>query len=364
MTDVLDLPFDQFQRYELVRALLDDVRSPGETYDVLDVGGRTALLRRFLTEDRIQLVDVDPSDADGLVLGSGARLPFADGSFDAVAAFDTLEHVPPALREAFVAECARVARRYVILAGPYDSPRVAEAEELLLDFLRRRLNWEHRYLKEHRVNGLPDREETTRGFEAAGARVESFGHGALDRWLALMAIELYVEHEELLRAIAPRIYRLYNEHLFASDHGDDVYRHAVVAAFDGAPMPSLERALAPAARVPAEATRAFLRAGFEFARYDALRDTYEPEIARIHGVVHSLEDDLGQHKQSLGAVEADLAESRKTIEDLTGALAREREAVGQVAADKDREFEALRELHEAGAQPIELGAADLDLARA
>ena len=120
MRDVLDLPFDQYQRYELVRALLENVRQPGESLDVLDVGGRTALLRQFLTQDRVHLVDVEPSDADGLILGSGARLPFADDSFDLVAAFDTLEHVPPPLRDDFVAECARVSRRYVMLAGPYD----------------------------------------------------------------------------------------------------------------------------------------------------------------------------------------------------------------------------------------------------
>ncbi|MEC8493887.1 MAG: hypothetical protein VXZ39_03120, partial [Planctomycetota bacterium] len=71
MADVLDLPFDQYQRYALVGALLESVRAPGETFQVLDVGGRTALLREFLPMDRVQLVDVDPSDVDGLVLGSG-----------------------------------------------------------------------------------------------------------------------------------------------------------------------------------------------------------------------------------------------------------------------------------------------------
>ncbi|MEM8711260.1 MAG: class I SAM-dependent methyltransferase, partial [Planctomycetota bacterium] len=120
MSHVLDLPFDQYQRYQLVAALLASVRRDGETFHILDVGGRTALLRQFLPGDRIDLVDVDPSDVEGLILGSGAQLPFKDDAFDVVAAFDTLEHVPPDLRGAFVSECARVSRRYVMLAGPYD----------------------------------------------------------------------------------------------------------------------------------------------------------------------------------------------------------------------------------------------------
>ena len=131
MIDVLELPFDQYQRYRLTADLLGELRPQGEKLSVLDVGGRTALLRSFLPHDAVQLVDVESSDERGLVLGSGAALPFQDASFDAVCAFDTLEHVPPPLRRAFVRECARVAKRWVLLAGPYEAPRVVAAEEHL-----------------------------------------------------------------------------------------------------------------------------------------------------------------------------------------------------------------------------------------
>ena len=92
MNDVLDLPFDQYQRYRLVMDLLDEVRGDARTLRILDVGGRTALLRSFLPDDEVVLVDVEASDEPGLVLGDGSALPFADGAFDAVLAFDTLEH--------------------------------------------------------------------------------------------------------------------------------------------------------------------------------------------------------------------------------------------------------------------------------
>lgn len=341
MTDNLDLPFDQFQRYELVRVLVEDVRRDGETLRILDVGGRTALLREFLPDDRVELVDVVPSDAEGLVLGSGAELPFQDDSFDVVCGFDTLEHVPPPLRRAFVSECARVANRYVMLAGPYDAPRVAEAEQILLDFLKVRLEWEHRYLAEHRENGLPDMDETRSVLEEAGARVEAFGHGALDRWLALMSLELYVEHEHLLRHFAKRVYRFYNEHVFRTDHGPEVYRHAVVAAFGDAPMPSLDSALDPPGSAPAEATGTFADLSREILRYDALRDTYQPEMERLHGVVERAEKNLAGHRETLADVESDLAGHRETVAALRAELESERAATQSMAAAKDEQIGGL-----------------------
>lgn len=377
MSELLELPFDQYQRYALVRDLLASVREPGQVFRVLDVGGRTALLREFLPDDRVDLVDVEPSDAEGLVLGSGARLPFATGSFDVVAAFDTLEHVPPPLRDEFVAECTRVARRHVFLAGPYDAPRVAEAEALLQEFLRRRLNWEHRYLEEHRDHGLPCAATTRRIMEDAGARVEAFGHGALDRWLALMVIELYVEHEPLLREIAPRVYRLYNEHLFATDAGDDVYRHAVVAALGDAPIPSLPRPHVGVSQAPPELTRAFVEIGQEFARYDCLRDTYEPEMERLHGVVKSLEKDLAEHRKTLEVITHDRDESVKTIEALRSEIERERREIREIVAAKDahvgglasdleghrQTVAELRRLQEAAQGEVEVRGAELDRLR-
>ena len=126
MKDVLALPFDQYQRYRLVAdfvAELERRAARGTPLRVLDVGGRTALLRSFLPEADVVLVDLEPSAEPGLVLGDGSRLPFRDRSFDVVASFDTLEHVPPQARDAFVAECARVSRAHVFLRVPTAHPR-------------------------------------------------------------------------------------------------------------------------------------------------------------------------------------------------------------------------------------------------
>ena len=179
------LPFDQLQRYRLVAEIVQQVRGQDEVLDVLDVGGRTGLLRQFLPGDRIAAVDPEPPPPEAptprLVLGTGSALPFADDAFDLVCAFDTLEHVPPDQRQAFVSECVRVARRWVVLAGPYTAPAVDAAEQELARFLREELEFDHRYLREHLENGLPERALTEQWLREGGAR---WSHSPTRTWSA------------------------------------------------------------------------------------------------------------------------------------------------------------------------------------
>ena len=203
--DVRELPFDQYQRYRLVADVARHLRGDGPPLRILDVGGRTGVLRRFLPDEHIDLVDRFPAGEPGLVLGDGARLPFQDQVFDLVTACDTLEHIPRDDRKAFAAECMRVSRRAVVLAGPYAGPRVDEAEEILVDFLREKLGVEHRYLLEHRTNTLPGLDSTSADLEAGGARkVGIIGHGGVERWLALMCLALYMDQDPPLRPVARR----------------------------------------------------------------------------------------------------------------------------------------------------------------
>jgi hypothetical protein len=72
------------------------------------------------------------------------------------AAFDTLEHVPPRAREAFVASAARRASA-TCCSSARTSARGRGGESCLQRFLKDKLGVEHRYLEEHRHHGLPDR---------------------------------------------------------------------------------------------------------------------------------------------------------------------------------------------------------------
>ena len=346
---VLTLPFDQYQRYRLVADLIGELQGPAPAR-ILDVGGRTALLRAFLPGQRVELVDLEPAQVRGLVLGDGSRLPFRAHSFDVVCAFDTLEHVPPDRRQAFVDECARVSRAHVILAGPYRSPAVDEAEETLRAFLSGKLGIEHRYLNEHRAHGLPLREETEARLCELGARVASVGHGHLGRWLACMCAELYMDHDPLLRPLAQRFFQFYNTQLYRSDARPPVYRHAVVAAFGDARLPAGQPSAEPEA--PLDVGRSLSDFGRWLFEYDSRRDCLEPELERLRGIIADLEQDLAGHQERLADTRADLqqhvaslAESRAIRERAEREQARERELLAADLAEHARslaESEALR----------------------
>ena len=336
---VLALPFDQYQRYRLVSDLLRELRGAGPQLHVLDVGGRTAVLRDFLDDARIDLVDMEPSSSRGLVLGDGARLPFKDGAFDVVCAFDTLEHVPPPLRSAFVAECRRVARRWVILAGPYADERVAQAEALLQSFLKNKLGEAHRYLDEHRQHGLPERAAVEEQLRASGARISAIPHGNLERWLVLQCLSMYLDYDPALRELGHDFQRWYNAALYASDHAAPCYRHVVVAAFDGAALPDASRLLAPpvapaGAFSPfAQLTPALLAFDAERERWRAERREFERTVGELHAEVESrraVTDGLVADKRRLeGDLEHVVVELRESLE-------RQRVEVEAFVADKRR----------------------------
>jgi len=341
--EVERLPFDQYQRYRLVSDLLERLAGEGPALEVLDVGGRTALLRRFLEGPRVTLVDVEPSDEPGLVLGSGFALPFQDGSFDAVAAFDTLEHVPPEHREGFAAECLRVARRFVILVGPYRSDRVDRAEELLQAFLRDKLGLEQRYLEEHRSFGLPDRAAVEAQLRAQGARVRSLGHGNLDRWLAQMCLSMYLDADPALRSLAEEVHAFYNESLYATDGADPVYRHAVVAALDRRDALPRKADVLPQGAASGGGPGPFARVFRELAAFDRERDAWGEERSRWRQAAADLKGDLRGHREVLERAERVEGEQARVIDDLRSDLAGHRETVAELQGDLDEHVEALRE---------------------
>ncbi len=102
-------------------------------HNVLDLGAGGGLLAEALEDLGLAVVAVDPSvpflhagSMHGRAVGSGVdyvggvgeRLPFADGTFDAVVCMEVLEHVADA--GAVVSEAARVLRRggVFIYSGP------------------------------------------------------------------------------------------------------------------------------------------------------------------------------------------------------------------------------------------------------
>ena len=94
-------------RAELLQAALEPyVGTPRRLLDVGSADGPSVSWLRGRAEQHVSL-DIDPRGLEpGGVCGSALQLPFADGVFDVVAAFDVIEHCEPESKA--LAEVARV----------------------------------------------------------------------------------------------------------------------------------------------------------------------------------------------------------------------------------------------------------------
>jgi SAM-dependent methyltransferase len=148
-------------------------RALGAGGTVLDVGGRRGELAAFLPGARVSTANVEPP-AD--VLYDGERLPFPDGSFDAAASLDVLEHVPRELRRTHLEELLRVARRNVVACFPLGTDEHVRAERELAEWHLSLTGYSHRFLGEH---DLPTEAEVRE--LVAGLPFELWFHGDFRR---------------------------------------------------------------------------------------------------------------------------------------------------------------------------------------
>jgi hypothetical protein len=144
---------DAYDRHRGVAYLLKKHCAAPAT--ILDVGGEVALsanhIGQFITGYKITTANT--RSTTDIVYG-GFELPFEDNSFDAVITIDTLEHVPPKNREFWLRELFRVARKTVVIAGPFASEYNDEADRYLCD-LHMKLHHKPHQLHEHVENGCP-----------------------------------------------------------------------------------------------------------------------------------------------------------------------------------------------------------------
>jgi glycosyltransferase involved in cell wall biosynthesis len=240
--EVLSLDYDQLQRYSITARLLDRLLAGGPAYSVrgscepmrvLEVGANFLnLLPLFLDPARVQVTRCDverfSDDPDFVVVEKDKSLPFADDSFDAVAALEVLEHVPPESRRFFISECLRVARRGFVFTCPNGAPEVEAAEKLAAEAYRIRQGLPHPSLSEHQDCGLPSNEEVPRLLEELGYSYLVFDNTPLDAWLPMMLLAEYLKERKAPRECQNRL----NQSLPASElpFGTIPYRKVYIVA--------------------------------------------------------------------------------------------------------------------------------------
>jgi SAM-dependent methyltransferase len=292
------LPFDLYQRHKLVQEAVEGIRNGRRPLSILDVGGAPGHLRAFLPHDRVVVTDREGLAPAVALLADACALPFADRSFDVVVSIDTLEHVPPPRRPGLLAELGRVTGDALLLAAPFHRPRVAEAEVILAGFLKSRLKLDHRFLDEHLLYGLPDREATARAMVEQVGPVVAVPNGCLDRWLLMMGLSLYLDVDPNLADLKRQVSALYNVRYYRRDNSEPAYRHLLAARRPPAPLLEASALMAP----PGDEGRLDFSAMavlIEMTGIDLLKDAYRS--------ITALQQEIGSKDVHAANLEAERA---------------------------------------------------------
>jgi O-antigen biosynthesis protein len=113
-----------------------------------------------------------------MLKGDATALPFEDEAFDFVVSVDVYEHIQAEARDRYLSELRRTARRGALLAVPFDSEVVRDAERLANEFHRAVHLEENVWLREHAENGLPSLEDAKRFFEGHDDAVSVLPNGS------------------------------------------------------------------------------------------------------------------------------------------------------------------------------------------
>ena len=241
--------FDRYDRYAEIAGLVRSALGPGG-HRILDVGDTAGYLALF--EPDLWVVGIDMHLEDKRLgsarplLGDGARLPFADGTFDAVVSSDVLEHVPAERRADFLAELVRVSRDLVVVAAPFATVGVAGVEDIVRRYALLANSAPQPQLEEHRAFGLPDVDETLQRLTAGGGHGAIVGNGNLYDWLVSMLLRFQLESRPALSPLSEGFDVFHNTAALGTRHAPPFYRHVVVAWRDRAPALVLDDEATPA----------------------------------------------------------------------------------------------------------------------
>lgn len=244
------MPFDQFQRYNDIKKILAIISEEEKgALTCLDVGGyhkdnqgnESLPGRAFIPEHRVFALDIADSSLPGYIRGNANYLPVRDNGFDIVFSCDVLEHIEQKEREAFIRNHIAASRHFSVIAGPFFSEKLVQAEKILYEYIGKVLQADHQQLKEHAVNGLPDPKEVKTYLDKQGISHVSFQSGSLFSWLPMMMLKHYLMAFPDLSELHSRLDCFFNACFDQGEFEDEGYRTVFVIAKKSSSIPVLDR---------------------------------------------------------------------------------------------------------------------------
>ncbi len=229
--NLYDLAFDQFSRQYQAKRLIELVRTK-KKLKILDVGGNNGKTSEFFPQDEVMIVDLYDIEGEGYTKASALDLPFSDGHYDVVTCFDVFEHIEPKDRKQFLSEISRVAKSYILVAAPFNTPYVNEAEVALNAYYKKINGSDHQWLKEHIDNTLPEQAEIEDFFTEAKLPFQNYASNNIMLWTAMQNLIFLADSVKAPERMS-ELNRFYNTHLLdLGDGSEPSYRRIYFAAKD------------------------------------------------------------------------------------------------------------------------------------
>lgn len=207
--------FDSALRYQVVVDLIE--KSKYAKHPILEVGSGGGGISDFFY-GRVIGIDTDFSKTktEGNpnmkhIKGSIFKLPLGSESFYNVVCLDTLEHINYQKRGKAISELVRVTKKGgIIILGFPSGNKSAEFEKRINDLFFNKYKKEHPWLKEHKKNGLPEKDDIVLKFKKAGIaeeRIKILYNANLFIWF-LMHWLFTINHEKIISKGLKRLYRI------------------------------------------------------------------------------------------------------------------------------------------------------------
>lgn len=235
---MIDVLFDQYQRYQNVTDIINSMRMPGQVFNILEVGANEHQnLEKFLPIDQITYLDIQlPEHLKNnpkYILGDATSMDFPDNHYNVVVALDVFEHIFENDRERFISELHRVSSNFFVITAPFHSPEVVEAERRVNEVYKSIFNKNFIWLEEHMMNGLPDLVKLSTFLRSQSIDYKIISHGDVHIWEKLMTIHFIAAQDSRLGNYRNEIDRFYNQHLFEIDFVEESYRKICVGTKKG-----------------------------------------------------------------------------------------------------------------------------------
>lgn len=235
---MINVTFDQYQRYNNVRRIVEEMRSGGEVFTILEVGANEHQnLERFLPIDEITYLDIQLPEHlrnnPKYLLGDATAMDLPDNHYDVIVALDVFEHIPPGKREAFINELYRVSAKFFVITAPFDTVEVVEAEKRANAVHQSIFHSDFIWLDEHRSNGLPNLEDLEHYLASRNMIYQIRRHGNIALWERLFTLHFVAASNPALATFRAEIDKYYNTHLFDLDYGVNTYRKIIAVSKSG-----------------------------------------------------------------------------------------------------------------------------------